>query len=305
MVNALIIGTGVSVGSGTPGTSGPEGWTYLLGDNEAKLAYSDARRLNSDYSGALIRVRRNSDNTEQDIPYILLSDEYILDEANLLTFVGNTAGDNGYLVKRYNQSGSGVNHAVQTAMSAQPPIVVDGVVLKDPVSNKPAHLCDGVNHFFDIENSGANVSVDDLSFSVFSDAVGANGFRVGIGTSIIGVIPTTWYWFLSNSASKLLSVYATPSIEHFTGLAKTGGFICITSCNGAIPTVASARLNGVDGVDGSYFVDEDSVFNRLDSTFSTNARHKGYKSEDVLFGAARTQTELVIEANVNDFYQMF
>jgi len=280
-------------------------WDYLLADEEADLAYSDARLLNPDYTGALIKVRRSSDNTEQDIPFVLLNDEYVLNETNLLAFVGTSNGDHGYITKRYNQSGSGVNHASQTSMSAQPPIVVDGVVLKDPESDRPAHLCDGTNHFFDIEDSGVNVSRSNLNVSVFSDAVGANGFRVGIGTSNNGVVPSTWYWLISGSTSKLLSVYATPSVEHFTSLVKTGGFICITSADGANPATVSARLNGVVGVDGSYYINESSVFNRLDSTFNHYARHKGYKSEDVLYGTSRVKTEAAIETNVNDFYQMF
>ena len=50
----------------------------------AAVAYSATRRLSGAYTGSLIRVRRSSDNAEQDISFV--NDE--LDTASLLTFVG-------------------------------------------------------------------------------------------------------------------------------------------------------------------------------------------------------------------------
>jgi len=50
----------------------------------AALAYS-FRKLSSSFNGSPIRVRRSSDNAEQDIPFDGSGD---LDTANLLAFVG-------------------------------------------------------------------------------------------------------------------------------------------------------------------------------------------------------------------------
>ena len=67
----------------------------------AKAAYS-LRKLSSTYTGSCIRVRRSSDNTEQDIGFV--SNE--LDTTALLSFVGSNSG---FITSWYNQKGTGDN----------------------------------------------------------------------------------------------------------------------------------------------------------------------------------------------------
>ena len=67
----------------------------------AAVAYS-VRRLYSGYTGAALRVRRDSDNTEQDIGFDSNGD---LDTSALATFVGS--GNNGYIRTVYDQAQSG------------------------------------------------------------------------------------------------------------------------------------------------------------------------------------------------------
>lgn len=104
------------------------GSTPLLLDTVtgAVAAYS-LRKLRAAYSGSAIRVRRSSDNAEQDIGFV----SGVLDTASLLTFCG--AG-NGFVATWYDQSGSGNNATNATALS-QPQIVSSGSVLM--VSGKP------------------------------------------------------------------------------------------------------------------------------------------------------------------------
>ena len=80
------------------------------------------------YYGSLIKVRRSSDNTEQDIGVVNGS----LDEDSLLSFCG--AG-NGFISVWYDQSGN-AKHATQTNTSLQPIIVSNGVVEKK--NSKPS-----------------------------------------------------------------------------------------------------------------------------------------------------------------------
>lgn len=79
------------------------------------------RKLRSAYTGAAIRVRRSSDNVEQDIGFTTAGD---LDTVALLAFVG--AGS-GFQTTWYDQSGNGRN-LVQAAASAQSRIVNAGVL---------------------------------------------------------------------------------------------------------------------------------------------------------------------------------
>lgn len=96
-------------------------------------AYS-LRKLspNTTYSGAAIRVRRSSDNTEQDINFVSSAPDASIDTSALLSFVG--AG-NGFVTTWYNQNGSG-NHFTQTTAASQPSIVNSGTLIQ--LNSKPS-----------------------------------------------------------------------------------------------------------------------------------------------------------------------
>jgi hypothetical protein len=84
-------------------------------------AWSQHRRLLTSYTGALIRVERSSDNTQQDIGYDVSGN---LDQSALTTFTG--AGS-GYIAKFYDQSGN-ARDATQATYANMPRIVSGGVV---------------------------------------------------------------------------------------------------------------------------------------------------------------------------------
>jgi len=97
----------------------------------AYAAYS-LRSLDK-FINAVVRVRRSSDNAEQDF-----SENGIL--SGLLTqFVG--VGNNGFVRILYDQSGNG-NHAIQTSLTNQPLIVQNGALIL--VNGKPAINFDGI-----------------------------------------------------------------------------------------------------------------------------------------------------------------
>ena len=80
------------------------------------------RRLDQDYIGPAIRVRRSSDDAVLDIGFAASSGR--LDVAALGAFVGT--GD-GFVVTWYDQSGNG-RHLSQPAAAVQPRVVIAGVV---------------------------------------------------------------------------------------------------------------------------------------------------------------------------------
>jgi hypothetical protein len=86
----------------------------------AAAAYS-VRKLRSAYSGSAIRVRRASDNTEQDIGFSSGN----LDTTALTSFC---SGTNGFVTTWYDQSGNGRNATQSTAIN-QPQIVSSGSLL--------------------------------------------------------------------------------------------------------------------------------------------------------------------------------
>lgn len=94
------------------------------------------RRLLSAYTGPLIKVRRSSDSTTQEIGY---NADGTLNTTALLAFVG--AGD-GFIETFYDQAPN-ARHLSQATAANQPRIVAAGVL--DAVNGKPAMVFDGVS----------------------------------------------------------------------------------------------------------------------------------------------------------------
>ena len=95
-------------------------FTGTLDGMSAAAAFS-VRRLRSAYTGSLLRVRRSSDSTEQDISATVAGN---LDTTTLTSFCGSASC---YVRTWYDQSGN-ARDAVQATASAQPRIVNAGVV---------------------------------------------------------------------------------------------------------------------------------------------------------------------------------
>jgi hypothetical protein len=78
--------------------------------------WSIARRLVNTYTGPLIRIRRASDDAEQDIGFIESGGHHVLDESAVTSFVGSS---DWFIRTVYDQSLEGVN-LEQTTASLQP-----------------------------------------------------------------------------------------------------------------------------------------------------------------------------------------
>ena len=96
------------------------------------VAYS-LRKLSSSTTN-VIRVRRFSDNAEQDFTSVQITD------GTLTTFTGTS---HGYVSTWYDQSGNG-NHATQSTALEQPRIVSNGVV--ELQNGKPSLYYAGSHH---------------------------------------------------------------------------------------------------------------------------------------------------------------
>lgn len=97
----------------------------------AAAAYS-VRKLRTAYTGSAIRVRRSSDNTEQDIGFTSGN----LDTSALTTFC---SGTNGFVTTWYDQSGNARN-AIQTTAANQPKIVNAGSI--NILNSKPTIIAE-------------------------------------------------------------------------------------------------------------------------------------------------------------------
>jgi hypothetical protein len=120
----------------------------------AAAAYS-VRKLRSAYTGNAIRVRRSSDNAEQNIGF---DGSGNLDTTALTSFC---SGTNGFVTTWYDQSGNGVN-LTQTTAGNQPQIVSSGAILTQ--SGKPSMSFNGTSHNFDCAST--TISTGDSSLFI-------------------------------------------------------------------------------------------------------------------------------------------
>ena len=135
----------------------------------AAAAYS-LRKLRSGYTGSAIRVRRSSDNTEQDIGFTSTGD---LDTTALTTFVG---ANNGFVSTWYDQSGNNRN-ATQTNTALQPIIVSGGTILLE--RNKPVIYA---NNRTNLMNIPSFTLISDYSI-IIASSLKSFGRNMWMGTS--------------------------------------------------------------------------------------------------------------------------
>jgi len=131
----------------------------------AAAAYS-LRKLRAGYSGPCVRVRRSSDNAEQDFTASQITD------GTLVSFCGT--GD-GLVTTWYDQSGNS-NDATQTTASEQPRIVTAGVLVTE--NGRPALGFDGVDDFLQAPILTSYWNNAHASIMVFN-FISASGFMAG------------------------------------------------------------------------------------------------------------------------------
>ena len=155
----------------------------------ASMAYS-VRKLRSAYAGYALKVRRSSDNAEQDIGF----SGNDLDTSALTTFC---SGTDGFVTTWYDQSTSGVN-PVQATSGKQPKIVSSGSVITQ--NGKSAVQFDGTDDF--MKTPSATTTLQMYSLHTFN---GVNqsipiGFNTGALDQAFGTLNLVVYLIANGTA---------------------------------------------------------------------------------------------------------
>ena len=151
----MIIGNGIGVPFNRGGGGGGDvPHVFVLDEypTNSHAAFS-LQKLRSEYSGNAIRVRRSSDNAEQDIGFA----DNALDTSSLLTFVGSS---DGFVTTLYNQTTVGVQNMSQSTANSQPKIVNSGSLIIDSDNGLPAIQFDGVDDHFTGASLGGPYDID-------------------------------------------------------------------------------------------------------------------------------------------------
>jgi hypothetical protein len=253
--------------------------------SSATAAYS-LRRLSSTYTGNLIRVRRSSDNSEQNIGY---NSNNVLDETALLAFVG--AG-NGFVTTWYEQSGN-ANNAVQTTAANQPQIVTSGVVNK--INSKPSISFDGTNDFFSL------ASLINVASSNYNSFVGK---RDAAARTLYGLSRDDQHYFFGLFNDNFYSL--------------TGSKLSFSQrSNAADTTTSQLLLTGLNSA-GTMSIYKNSVV--IPSTESALVRPQtinvigkywfgffiqGNLQEIVYYNINQSSNRTGIESNINTYYSIY
>lgn len=262
----------------------------------AAVAYS-LRKLRSAYSGNCIRVRRSSDNTEQDFGFV----NNVLDITSLLTFCGV---GNGFITTWYEQSGNGLNSSMSTAIY-QPRIVNAGVL--DVKNLKAGFRFDGSNDY--LTRTALTALNSGNTYSIFSVAANET-------TGVFGDVINT-----NNGSSRLniaVDTRTTGGFYRIATLTNTGGTGYATnlpaldgSTNQRLQTIVvngfniAGWKNGVAGSTDTYTgIYANNQFD-IGIYLGVGRYLKGYIQELVIYPSNQTTNRTGIESNINSYYGIY
>ena len=274
---------------------------YLLDLFPATVAYS-LRKLRSGQTIA-IRVRRSSDNAEQDIGFV--GNE--LDTTSLLSFC---SANNGFVTTWYDQSGNGYN-ATQTTQANQPQIVSSGVVITE--NGKPAIQFDGSNDVLSNNALFFTANTPNSQFIVCERGTG------GLTLLPVGGTPNAAvYEHAMPSALEYLD-FITSKYEHQSGSTTFGSnltqpvgsqLLLSTIYNGLDKNTASNynyRTNG-----GSLTTSNSGSAGYLNERFAIGGRSvqgivmfNSKIQEVVIYNTDQTTNRTAIESNINTHYTIY
>lgn len=198
--------------------------------------YSIARVLRSGYSGPLIKVRRSLGDNELDIG----SDSSgRLDTTELLNFCGSGSG---FITALYDQ-GTNARHLLQPLASAQPQIVVSGVLQTE--NGAPCAVLNGTSHFL----SNTIQFLFDNTVGCFSSVVYRQ--RTATGCVILGEgnssTITPFYHQITTATNALTTRVA---IRSNTSLSQTPGVLDGTSSSSIAGLRVVTHIDAVNSLIG-------------------------------------------------------
>jgi SPP1 family predicted phage head-tail adaptor len=253
----------------------------------AAAAYS-LRKLRTAYTGSAIRVRRSSDNTEQDIGFVGND----LDTTALTTFCG--AG-NGFVTTWYDQSGN-ANNATQTTQASQPQIVSSGVIVL--INTKPGLSFNGSSYRFNLPTISFSLNSISVIGVIKSNNLASNGFAFANPDSnriYLGFILSSISYFGYGNSATSFNLGASTTNQELHELYSGINSNAYKNANSSTQiTSSTANENGADISIGSY------------GRVGTLANfYNGNIQEIIFYTTNQSSNRTGIESNINTHYAIY
>ena len=257
------------------GSAPAPSFTGLLDTYSGAAAAYSLRQLSSTYSGSAVRVRRASDNAEQDIAF----SNNELDTATLETFA---SGTDAFVTTWYDQSGNNYN-ATQTTAAYQPQIVSSGTTILD--NGKPSlagvYRDTIISTTFTLSTSNSFFSVNSETGSPFGSYHNIFSF----GTLQTYSTGTNYQLFQGSAYDTGLSFDTQAVISEITNSGTLEFFKNGTSGGTRSATFGTQDLKIMG--------------------FSGGQALNGKMQELVIYDVNQSSNRTGIETNINDFYSIY
>ena len=248
------------------------------------------------------RVRRSSDNAEQDIGFIGND----LDTSALSSFVG---ANDGWVVKIYEQNGTGKD-VLQTSAASQFKIVNAGAIYT--LNGKPTCVTDNGDYL-----------LNSLGMFNFVNTVGTSVFSVTEPISHLGLSFSVDYLFSIGNGINAASDRVFDSTITGTVGSPTDYMSGVQTVNIIQAYSSGAKLqsnifktgdrkyyinNSLVGTDTSTYVDITNnrlVINSVSWLPGTTAFANQYFSEILIYNSDETSNRTTIENNINSYYSIY
>ncbi|MEB3244671.1 MAG: arabinofuranosidase catalytic domain-containing protein [Vampirovibrionales bacterium] len=156
-------------------------------------------KIKSTYNGPAVKIRRASDNAEQDINFL---SNRTLDASTLASFCGSSIG---YVTTWYDQSGN-ARHATQTSQ-AQQPILWSGTAI-NTINGAPGLLFDGSDDGLTFPNTGAVTGNNALTLAVWAGGNNtANTAGSILNQSSVATRSSAYIWVSQSAATVELRTF--------------------------------------------------------------------------------------------------
>jgi hypothetical protein len=265
---------------------------FLTAYPGAGAAYS-VRKLSSSYGGAAVRVRRSSDNTEQDIGFV----GFDLDTTALTSFVG--AGS-GFITRWYDQSGNGRN-MTQTTAGLQPSIVSGGTIITRN-GNVSIYFNISFNIFLTSAYSFSNgpissIQVVNASGNSQSSEFGLihnNVFEIG------RIANVNWGYLNFNLFGGVATLLPTLSgyISSAASIVNNDTYLCYTNWNGNT-TPVKYRRNAIAATPSA------NSGSSMRTGTGNYIYRQGYISELIIYQSDQASNVAGMELNINTYYNIY